>query len=657
MIAHRGSKSESSTLLLVLIACVGAFLHVPAARAQHAADNPVISAQDAFGLTVGLESIGMYSPGQVRGFSPQAAGNVRIDGLYFDQQGTPSDRVVEGSAIRVGISEIGYAFPAPTGIVDYQLRHPGDGTPNATVIASAGPYEAWGISVDGSLPVAGKDLLLPMGVSTQVSTNTPFGPMPGYTSTVTSAGATPQWTPNDNVTVRALLDWQQTRNATTFPLFFTAGDFLPPTIPRGYLGQDWAKGRSSTENLGGLVAAQLNRNWSLAAGVFYSAADNPTSFADFYTGVQPSGLSDHLVVGFPDQRSSSTSGEIRLTDRWQTGDWRHELILLARGRDVLARYGGESVIDVGPANIGAGLQVPEPDFSYSARTADRTKLWSIGSAYHVDWRGLAELEMGIQEENYRKSVASPDAPTSTLTDHPLRAYGNSAVALTHRLTFYAGYTQGLEDSGVAPSAAQNRGAVLPASRTWQAESGVRYLATSHLKVISGVYELQKPYFNLDTSNVDRNLGVQRARGIELSISGQQIAHFDINAGILYAKVSIVGQDLAAQGIGPIAIGQPRLQYAVNLNYTLPQSPALSLDLAATHFGSQPATVDNRVYTPATTQLNLGARYRLTGLGKSSSLRIQVQNLTNSYWWTNVYTPGYFQWPGPRTVFAYITTDF
>lgn len=633
-----------------------AIFHATAAHAQHAADNPVTSAQDAFGLTLGLETIGMYSPGQVRGFSPHAAGNVRIDGLYFDEQGPLSNRVVEGSAIRVGVSEIGYAFPAPTGIVDYELRRPGDGTPTATVIVNGGPYQAWGISIDGSLPLAGNALLLPIGASTQVSTGTPYGPIPGYTSTVTSAGATPQWTPNDKVTVRALFDWQQTREATTFPLYFTAGDFLPPAMPRGYMGQDWAKGRSTTENLGGLVAAQLSQNWSLSAGVFHSISDNPTGFADLYTAVQPNGTSDHLVVGYPDQRSSSTSGEVRLTGRWRAGDWHHELILLARGRDVLARYGGEDVVDVGQAFIGAHVQVPEPAFAYSMRTDDRAKLWSIGSAYHVDWRGLGELEMGLQEENYRKSVTSPSAPQSTLTDHPLRAYGNAAVAVTRRLTVYAGYTQGLEDSGVAPSSAQNRAAVLPASRTWQAESGVRYSASSRLNVIAGAYELQKPYFNLDTSNVDRDLGMQRAKGVELSISGQQIAHFDINAGVLYAKVGIVGQDLAAEGVGPIAIGQPRLQYVVNVNYTVPRWPALSFDLAATHFGTEPASVDNRIYSPATTQLNLGGRYRFSVFGKSSSLRVQIQNLSNSYWWTNVYSPGDFEWPGPRTVFAYITTD-
>src|SRR6202050_5781119 len=110
-------------------------------RAQHASDDPVASANDGFGLTLGLESIGLYGPGFVRGFNPQVAGNVRIDGLYFDQQGSLSNRVVEGFTIRIGISEVGYAFPAPTGIVDYDLRR-ANGTPTATIVATEGPFGA-----------------------------------------------------------------------------------------------------------------------------------------------------------------------------------------------------------------------------------------------------------------------------------------------------------------------------------------------------------------------------------------------------------------------------------------------------------------------------------------------------------------------------------
>ena len=108
--------SRAYVYWLICILCMGAASSV---HAQHASDDPVAAADDAFGLTMGRESIGMYGPYGVRGFNPQVAGNVRIDGLYFDQEGYLSSRVVDGSTIRVGVSESGYAFPAPTGIVDY----------------------------------------------------------------------------------------------------------------------------------------------------------------------------------------------------------------------------------------------------------------------------------------------------------------------------------------------------------------------------------------------------------------------------------------------------------------------------------------------------------------------------------------------------------
>jgi iron complex outermembrane recepter protein len=631
-------------------------LQATAARAQHASDNPVTAAQDAYGLTLGLESVGMYSPGLVRGFSPQVAGNIRVDGLYFDQQGLLSNRVVEGSTIRVGVSEIGYSFPAPTGIVDYDLRHPGGDTPNATIITNIGPYDAWGVSIDGSVPVVDKELVLPVGVSYQVSTQSPYGSYPHLTSLVTSAGATPQWKPNDKITVRALLDWQQTRDARTLPLYFTAGDFLPPTISNGYLGQNWAEGKSVTMNLGGIVSAKLTDAWSLKAGIFRSINDSPSGFADLYTDIQPGGQSEHLVVGYPDQRTSSNSGEVRLTGSFTAGDWRQQVIFMARGRDTTARYGGEDTVDVGPTVIGTGIQVPEPDFLYSARSLDHAELWSAGAAYHVYWRGLAELETGIQQESYDETVTSPAASQSGTAAHPRRVYANAASAVTPQLTLYAGYTQGLENSGVAPNFAANSGAVLPASLTWQVDSGARYAVTPDLKIIAGVFELQKPYFNLNGNNVDRQLGAQQARGIEISIAGEPIAHLHVNVGVLIDKVGISGSDLAAEGVGPIAVGQPRLTYVANANYAFPWWPAASVDISATHFGSEPESVDNGIYTPAVTQVNLGARYKFTVFGQNNTLRLQVQNVFNSSWWTNVYTPGFFEWPGPRTVFVYLTTD-
>jgi len=627
-------------------------------RAQHASDDPVASANDGFGLTLGLESIGLYGPGFVRGFNPQVAGNVRIDGLYFDQQGALSNRVVEGSTIRIGVSEIGYAFPAPTGIVDYNLRHVGDGTPSATMVVSAGPFQAHGISVDGNWPLVSTELQLPLGASYQVSTQTPFGsPNPGYTSNIVNVGATPQWKPNDRLTVRGIVDWTQTTSAKTLPFVLTAGDYLPPETPRGYFGQNWAEGKSVSENYGGIVIAQLSRDWSLAGGIFRSVADNPISYTDLYLNTRPNGSAEQFIVSNPDQLTSSTSGEARLTGHFGTDSWRQDVVLLARGRDTLALYGGSDVIDLGPALIDQGVQAPEPTFSYSARTHDRTELWSAGLAYRAQWQGRADFAFGVQQESYTKDVTSPGLPEAELTDHPLRVNGTAAMAMSERTTAYVGYTQGLEDSGIASSSAENRGAILPDARTWQADAGVRYLFTPQLKLIAGVFKIEKPYFNLDTSNVDRALGRQSASGLEFSASGEASKNLNVTAAMLLGEVKVIGPNLQAEGVGSFALNQARFLTTINANYKFPQRPALSADIAVTHFGSYPASLDDVAQGPAATLVALGGRYRFKILGAPATLRMQVQNLTNAYFWNLAFNAPVFRQYQPRAFFGYLTTDF
>src|SRR6202162_2929349 len=644
--------STSFRVAMALLTVVSPF---NAVRAQHASDDPVASANDAFGLTLGLESIGLYGPGSVRGFSPQVAGNVRIDGLYFDQQGALSNRVIEGSTIRIGISEIGYAFPAPTGIVDYDLRRPGDGTPSATVVASAGPFEARGISVDGNVPLASSQLQLPIGASYQLSTQTPYVNNPGYTSTVITFGATPQWKPNDWLTFRGIFDWTQTTHAKTLPFVFTAGDYLPPETPRGYYGQNWAEGRSLSENYGGIVTARLDTHWSLAAGLFRSIADAPVSYEDLYLNTLPKGSAEQFVVGNPEQRTSSTSGEARLVGRFGTGSWRHDVVFLARGRDTVALYGGSEVVDVGPALIDQGIQVPHPSSTSSVRTKDRTELWSAGVAYRAQWQGHGDFAVGVQQENYDKNVSSPGLAPARLTDHPLRAYGNAALALGDRVTAYTGYTQGLEDSGAVPSVAANRGTILPDARTWQTDAGFRFLLTSKLKLIAGVFEIEKPYFNFDTNNVDRQLGIQRARGVELSLSGEVVPNLNVAVGALLGEVTILGSNLAAEGVGTTAVGQPHTQGTINANYKFPWLPALSADITFQEFGAAPASVDDVAQNHTATVLAVGGRYPFNLWGAPTTLRVQVQNATDFYIWNYGYSPGFSQWP-PRSYFAYLTAD-
>jgi iron complex outermembrane recepter protein len=638
-------------MLLMCIFCVGASSSL---HAQHASDDPVAAADDAFGLTMGRESIGMYGPQSVRGFSPQVAGNVRIEGLYFDQEGYLSNRVVDGSTIRVGVSESGYAFPAPTGIVDYALRSADATTPSASVVVSAGPFDAGGASIDGILPLT-DHLRLPIGVSYQEESQSISGSFPGYTAHSLSLGMTPQWKPNDRITVRLIVDHAATTRADTMPLLFTAGDYSPPFIPRDYLGQHWAKSDTSTGNYGGLIKARLTNHWSIAAGIFESIYNSPVSYTDLYLDAAPGGAADRTIVAYPDQSIRSTSGEVRLTGQFFSGSWSHTFFLMARGRDTSSKYGGEDAVDLGPTTIGATTQFPEPRFLFTEQTTDITKVYSTGVAYKVDWDKRMDLALGVQRESYSDVEAVPQFPTQRRSDDALRAYLAGAEYLTPKLTAYEGYTQGLEDSGTAPGSAANPNAILPVTRTWQADAGVRYMLTSTVKMIVGVFEIQKPYFNLDEANVDRQLGTQRAQGVEVSLSGEPLPHLHVTAGVLLGYVSISGFDLAAQGIGRDAFGQPHSQGSINANYQIPFWPAFSLDATLLHYGAAPASVNDSVIGPAIDTVNVGMRYRTTLMGAPGTLRVEVQNIANKYVEATGFTPGWFAVP-PRSIFAYLTVD-
>jgi hypothetical protein len=53
--------------LFRIVAALMSLSPLTAVYAQHASDDPLATANDAFGLRLGLESIGLYGPGLVRG--------------------------------------------------------------------------------------------------------------------------------------------------------------------------------------------------------------------------------------------------------------------------------------------------------------------------------------------------------------------------------------------------------------------------------------------------------------------------------------------------------------------------------------------------------------------------------------------------------------
>lgn len=608
---------------------LGAAAFASPTYAQRVADNAVTAAEDAFGATVGNESIGLYSASSVRGFSPVMAGNVRIEGIYFDRQGYTSPRFTPSSTIRVGLSSQGYLFPAPTGIVDYRLQRAGDDAV-VSVVAGSGAYQAPYVEVDAKVPLVPGRWGLAAGLSHGLEEY-----YDGSAATYTRAALIPRWRPSEHVEVLPFVAITQGRDEEAAPSIRTSGDFLPPEVRRRhYFGQPWTQKDSRSLNYGVVAKARLGTEWALAGGLFGSSFRTDRAFANLFLDTTAEGMTREVVIADPEHRYASTSGELRLSRSLTDGPRLHTLHASVRARDVSKDYGGSApAMDLGWHPLGEAVPTPAPvAFAYRARTHDSVRQWTAGLAYEGRWRDVGELGLGVQKTDYRKQVRLPGLPTARTEDSPLLVYATAAAHLSKDWVLYAGYTRGLEESGIAPESAANRNEALPAIRTQQIDAGVRWNIGEQWRLVAGLFKVEKSYFINDENNVYTVMGDVQHRGVELSLSGRASEDLTLLAGAVLMDPQVTGPAVESGALGSKPVGQTDRLLRLNADYQLPFA-GWTVDLGATHYGERVASRNGRSKTPAYTLVDLGARYRFQLAGKPASLRAQVLNLTDTFYWT------------------------
>lgn len=600
-----------------------------AALAQRTDDNAVTQAEDAFGTSVGEESIGIYNDYDVRGFSPVDAGNVRIEGLYFDMQDGLNGRVSGGSTVRVGISAQSYAFPAPTGIADLSLRKPG-AKRIISVGAGIGPWNGGYADFDVQLPIDGERLGIAAGAGISRNGFTPEG-----SSVAFSVGAVGRWAPAPGVEIMPFWSSSRRTDSEAQPLVFSAGDFLPKRFKRNaFFGQPWADFEGDSANFGVLARANP-AGFEVRLGVFRSLFNTDQSAADLLFDTDADGsVGRRVVVISKDDRSASTSGELRVSRHFDEGARRHTLIASVRGRAQDRRYGGAALIDLGAStSMGEDFR-PEPTYTNGPKTQDRVRQTTLGVAYQGRWKGIGEIGFGIQKTDYTKHVTDPD-PTVIIPetrDAPWLFGATAAAYVTPRLAVYGGYTRGLEESPVAPTEAVNLNEAPPAIRTRQADAGVRW-SVGKVTAVVGVFDVEKPYFNLDPALRFRQLGVVRNRGVEFSVAGQIAPGLNVVAGNVLIDARVSGEEVKNGTIASRPVASFRRHTIVSLDYRLPNTP-FSIDAYAEGISPPVANSANTLFIPARAILNLGTRYRFK-LGEADALlRLQVANVTNTFGWNN-----------------------
>jgi iron complex outermembrane receptor protein len=626
------------------IAVLGAA--VPAA-AQRAGENAVTAADDAFGTSVGNESIGLYSSDEVRGFSPGAAGNFRLDSLYLGGIFVGNPRLLSGTSVKVGLSAQGYPFPAPTGIVDLSMR-PAGREPLLSGVLYAGGRN--GIELDGQLPVS-NTLSIAGGVGFNRFMDNPGGDHAYYWS----AAIAPEWRPDDDTRVRAYYGIEYSDRDRSTPFVFVNGPDLPPNLPYRFQGQDWAAWRNRTHTMGTFGHSSFG-GWRLDAGIFRQVFDNPESYNTLMVDAEADGSARYLVNLHPSRNTSSNAGEIRLTRTFEEGPRRHNIYVSAKGRLRSGEFGGEQVVDFGPVNVGEEPpEFPEPVVEFGGETRDKLRQVTGGIAYHGLWQGVGEFSVGLQKTKYRKTISAPDSEPIVTRAQPWLYNATMAVNLLRGLVAYAGYTRGLEDSGVAPEIAVNRSEAPPALLTSQKDIGIRY-AFGPMRLVVGAFDVRKPYFNLDPGLVYRQLGTVRHRGLEISLSGEPIEGLNIVAGAVLMKPRVSGDAVELGLIGERAVGKAETLIIANLDYRLHFAPDFSVNLGVNHLGERPGSADNLLIVPGRTMVDVGGRYRFQLAKFPATFRLQVTNLLDDYAW-NVTEFGGFRRAPPRRAQGTLSVDF
>lgn len=608
-------------------------------------------AEDAFGTTIGRETIGIYSASSVRGFSPIAAGNARIDGLYFDETAGPNERIRRSTSIKVGLSAQGYLFPAPTGVVDYALRRPGNQALLSTTVGlnSLGDKS---LEFDAELPLAGTTLSLGagLGLYDHVFNN-------GATSRQHVEGLTLRWRPRPGIELLPFWGRSYIADSEIGPLLTTAGPYLPPRIRRGVLyGPAWAVYAGPSETAGITGSAALAGGWKIEGGLFRSLSASRKDIFTFLDAITPDGRARYIAFSDPPYRRVSVSGELRVTRTIADGPHVHNISLSARGRARDERVGGSAFLDFGDVRLGDPLDPAKPPISYGPYSQDRVRQRFGGIAYTGRWRGVGELSAGLSKTDYTKRFRRPEQPVIATHDRPWLYNVAGAIYAGERVAFYAGYTRGLEETGLPPQNATNRNQPLPAILTSQRDAGVRWNIAGDVKLVAGVFEVRKPYLSLDPTGLFTQLGDTRNRGIEASLSGTPLHGLSVALGGVFLDPQVTGEARASGQAGKRPVGVPLRSVDLNLDWRLPGFEALSLDLGVSHQGPVASTVNNDLFIPARTLVDIGSRFRFTIGRNRATLRVSVSNLFNAYA-RDYYGPSTFDYIPQRLVTAYLAVDF
>lgn len=416
--------------------------------------------------------------------------------------------------------------------------------------------------------------------------------------------------------------------------------FPPAPNPKtANLGQYYAGDDNHTLTGSLHLKHDFDGNWQGEVGVLRQIADRESTAV---TNTFTDKLGDYKTTTSSATASRFTINSYlaNLNGEVDTGWLHHQISTGIRGfvwKNYNPVHGGTSTLGSASLDDPQVFSEPDyPDFSHRYHSATATQhafLFSDTLTFTPQWSLLlAGSENLLSSTNYAKS----NKRTSNSSDSGFSGSASLMYKPVDPLMLYVTYADSLQQGDTAPSGANNAGNILSPYRSKQVEVGSK-LAINKMLLTAALFQIERPFAWTTTSGDYDTDGTQRNRGLELMADGDLSENLHLYGGMTWLDPRLHNSASASTNNKQI-VGLARYTASLFAAYDLPFINGTDIHGGMHYVGRRSTDNANSSWVGSYTTVDIGSSYKTRLLNTAATFRVDITNLTNRHYWSNI-VPG------------------
>lgn len=581
----------------------------------------------------------------IRGFA-SSLGGVRRDGLIANHEGDFPIETYDRVEVVKGVAGFLYGFAEPGGVLNFVTKRPtreAFADVDVRYLDRTGPY----VHLDTGGPMGSERY----GYRANLVYQNDGGFRDPDDLRRVAASLAMDARVSDKLLLRFDGSYSDRQQASVLGLPLTSDGSEPPHYdPDNVLTPPWVRSQWASSHFGANADYEISDDWRIKAQVGYEKLVTHINFG-YNLSVQPNGDFQQLVINENPRgsaRTGETTAQILALGTVHTGVVKHELAFGMFRRHQNYDYFAPS----GNGNVLVSSNIHDPAFPdqpavdggprVKADASGTTEIHVfVGDTLHFGehWQVMAGARMvdanATGEDSDVDKKISPSAALLFKPTEGTTLYGSYARSLQY------GFRSPCLDDGVE---IVNPCELQPPIQAKQYEVGAKARLTRAMDLGFAAYRIELPSDYLDTvTHVYGRFGEQVNQGIELTAIGNLTSTLAVVAGLGYLDAKRT-RNLDPVLDGNRVAGLAKVTANLFVNYGVGAVPGLGLNAGLYRSGSRYLNDLNTVPVAGYTRMDLGAQYRFGAQAKDLTLRLNVNNVFDKFYWEGLgpfahsYTP-------------------